>query len=165
VTRRRWLPRFAHWKKRLDAVGRSNRRRRARRSKLDFFERFEQLFAAAGWPRAASDTPREWLDQMLVSASFPWSETSRSETSPALGTTSADSQSAPAAASGDSEVLATRPSREQFAAAATEIVERFYRVRYGSVALEAPERAALDRSLAVISEFLKPAPPVKSARL
>jgi hypothetical protein len=62
-------------------------------------------------------------------------------------------------------VLATRPSREQFAAAATEIVERFYRVRYGSVALEAPERAALDRSLAVISEFLKPAPPVKSARL
>jgi transglutaminase-like putative cysteine protease len=194
VTRHRWLPRFAHWKKRLDAFGRSRHRRRVRRSKLDFFDRFEQLLAAAGLQRAASDTPREWLDQMLAAAPrlaaasrIVASPTVASPTVasptvasppvasptvasppvalPSVASPSASSPPSPSPSvptldsrSGDSTALGDRPSLEQFSAAAREIIERFYRVRYGGLALEAMERAAVDRSLAVIADFLRPVP-------
>lgn len=154
ATRHRWLPRFAHWKKRLEAHARSGKRRRVRRSKLDFFDQFEQLLAAAGLSRSASDTPREWLQGLLDSGSIP--ELVSRHRGPASPTADAATDSGvakvPAAPQGD------RPSFEQFTEAAREIVDRFYKARYGGAVLEALERATVTQYLAVVADFLRPGP-------
>jgi UPF0716 family protein affecting phage T7 exclusion len=145
-TRHRWLPRFAHWKKRFEAARGTGRRRRVHRSKLEFFDRFELLIAATGRPRAASDTPREWLDKLLAPGTL---------------------ESAPSNVLMEERVSERddeRPTFDQFTDAARRIVACFYSVRYGGAPLASPEQAAIDRALTVVAAFLRAAPGTEPSR-
>ena len=106
---------------------------------VPFYARFEELLAQVGRRRPIEDTPREWLSQLAD----PWDldDVIQDRTDPAK----------PMPANRE------RPTPERFAEASRQIVEGFYRVRYDRAVLDPRELDAIERSLGVVADFLRPA--------